>query len=114
MGRVRRNVQAAGVPQPVLINNSSLPQLSRSLLLTFVSNDIYDEFPTNAGVMAIFMAEAQEWYIPGSALPASNKSAILEFKVANAGGEFTLLQHSEKTGSSLPQISHGARALLFS
>ena len=39
----------------------------------------YVEFPTGAGVLAIFAADAQEKYIPGSAMPARNKSAILEF-----------------------------------
>lgn len=55
------------------------------------SNGVYAEFPTGAGVLAIFTAGEQERYIPGSALPASNHSAILEFKVANVDEEFIRL-----------------------
>lgn len=56
-----------------------------------VSNGVYAEFPNGTGILAIFTAEAQELYIPGSALPANNRSAILEFKVANVDGEFMRL-----------------------
>jgi hypothetical protein len=47
------------------------------------SGEDYAEFPTRAGVLAIFSAAAQEKYIPGSAEPATNRSVILEFKVAD-------------------------------
>src|SRR5215469_310369 len=42
------------------------------------SGEQYAEFRTGVGVRAIFSAEAQETYIPGSADAARNRSAILE------------------------------------
>src|SRR5215469_5858119 len=47
------------------------------------SGEQYAEFHTGVGVLAIFSAEAQEKYIPGSSEAASNRSAILQFKVAD-------------------------------
>src|ERR1700733_8690848 len=41
----------------------------------------YVEFHTSAGTLALFSADAQEEYIPGSATPGQNHSAILEFRV---------------------------------
>ena len=38
------------------------------------SREDYAEFPTRAGVLAIFSAAAQEKYIPGSAEPEANRS----------------------------------------
>jgi catechol 2,3-dioxygenase-like lactoylglutathione lyase family enzyme len=96
------NVQTAGASQPVLIN-TCLVTANFTQVVDFyqyvlgiaprLNDGVYAEFPTNAGVLAIFTAEAQERYIPGSALPASNKSAVLEFKVANVDGEFMRLQN---------------------
>ena len=40
------------------------------------------EFHADVGVLAIF-AEAQERYIPGSAIAANNRSAVLEFRVTD-------------------------------
>jgi catechol 2,3-dioxygenase-like lactoylglutathione lyase family enzyme len=74
----------------------------------------YAEFPTGAGVLAIFSAEAQEKYIPGSAEPASNKSAILEFKVANVDAEFARLQAVVKTWVKKPSTQPwGTRSFYF-
>jgi len=56
------------------------------------SGDKYAEFHTGVGVIAIFSADAQEKYIPGSAEPASNRSSILEFKVADVDHEYSRLQ----------------------
>ena len=100
--RTEGNVQAAGTPGPVLINTclitAKFPQLvdfyQRVLgIAPRVSNGVYAEFRTDRGVLAIFTAEAQEQYIPGSAMPASNKSAILEFRVANVDEEFMRLRN---------------------
>jgi catechol 2,3-dioxygenase-like lactoylglutathione lyase family enzyme len=52
----------------------------------------YAEFRTGVGVLAIFSADAQEKYIPGSAEAGDNKSSILEFKVANVDQEYARLQ----------------------
>jgi catechol 2,3-dioxygenase-like lactoylglutathione lyase family enzyme len=60
------------------------------------NNGVYAEFPSDAGVLAIFIAGEQERYIPGSTLAASNKSAILEFKVANVDDEFGRLHQLVK------------------
>ena len=56
------------------------------------SGESYVEFPTDAGTLAIFGAEAQEKYIPGSAQAGQNRSAILEFNVANVDLEYSRLQ----------------------
>jgi catechol 2,3-dioxygenase-like lactoylglutathione lyase family enzyme len=52
----------------------------------------YVEFPTSGGVLAIFSAEGQEKYIPGSAEPGHNKSVIVEFRVADVDREYRRLQ----------------------
>jgi len=52
----------------------------------------YVEFRTGAGTLALYSAEAQERYLPGSAKPASNSSAILEFEVADVDQEYARLQ----------------------
>jgi catechol 2,3-dioxygenase-like lactoylglutathione lyase family enzyme len=52
----------------------------------------YAEFHTGVAVLAIFSADAQEKYIPGSAQAAYNKSTILEFEVADVNQEYTRLQ----------------------
>ena len=61
------------------------------------SGEDYAEFPTRAGVLAIFSAAAQEKYIPGSAEPGTNRSVILEFKVADVDAEYRLLRPLVKT-----------------
>ena len=61
------------------------------------SGEDYAEFPTRAGVLAIFSAAAQEKYIPASAEPATNRSVILEFKVADVDAEYRRLQPLVKT-----------------
>ena len=117
------NVQGAGAHQPVLINTCLITANFTQLVDFYqqvlgiaprVSNGVYAEFPTNAGVLAIFTAEAQERYIPGSALPASNKSAILEFKVANVDGEFMRLQNVVKNWVKPPTNQPwGTRSFYF-
>ena len=52
------------------------------------SGEQYAEFHTGVGVLAIFSAEAQEKYIPGSTDAATNRSAILEFRVTNVDQEY--------------------------
>ncbi len=56
------------------------------------SGEQYAEFRTGIGVLAIFSADAQQKYIPGSADAASNRSAILEFKVSDVDKEYARLQ----------------------
>ena len=56
------------------------------------SGDSYVEFPTGAGTLAIFAADAQDKYIPGAAQAGQNRSAILEFHVADVDREYARLQ----------------------
>ncbi len=94
------NAQAAAIPKPVLINTCLITAKFTQLVDFYQhilgiapreSNGVYAEFPTGAGVLAIFAAGEQERYIPGSALPASNHSTILEFKGADVDEEFVRL-----------------------
>jgi hypothetical protein len=55
------------------------------------SGDQYAECRTGVGVLTIFSADAQEKYIPGSALPATRVRS-LEFKVADVDHEYARLQ----------------------
>jgi catechol 2,3-dioxygenase-like lactoylglutathione lyase family enzyme len=65
-------------------------------LSPMVTNGDYAEFATSTGVLAIFSADAQEKYIPGSAEPAENRSAILEFRVRDVDAEYMRLRGSVK------------------
>ena len=67
------------------------------------SGEDYAEFPTRAGVLAIFSAAAQEKYIPGSAEPAANRSVILEFKSC---GRRCRIPASPAIGKNLGQASN--------
>lgn len=90
-----------GAPKPMLGNTCLITAQFADLVEFYrhvlglspqVTNWAYAEFRTNGGVLSIFSAKAQEQYIPGSAVPASNKSVILEFKVRNVDQEFVRLQ----------------------
>jgi catechol 2,3-dioxygenase-like lactoylglutathione lyase family enzyme len=74
----------------------------------------YAEFHTGAAVLAIFSADAQERYIPGSAQAADNKSAILEFEVADVNQEYTRLQPIVKDWVKPPTTQPwGTRSIYF-
>lgn len=74
----------------------------------------YAEFPTGAGVLAIFSAEAQEKYIPGSTEAEKNKSVILEFRVANIDQEYQRLQKFVKIWVKPPTTQPwGTRSIYF-
>jgi catechol 2,3-dioxygenase-like lactoylglutathione lyase family enzyme len=78
------------------------------------SGNDYAEFPTGAGVLAIFSTEAQEKYIPGSAEAAQNKSMILEFRVADVDQEYGRLQTLVKTWVKPPATQPwGTRSIYF-
>jgi catechol 2,3-dioxygenase-like lactoylglutathione lyase family enzyme len=55
------------------------------------SGDDYAELRTGVGVLAIFSAQAQDRYIPGSAIAGNNKGVVLEFEVADVDQEFQRL-----------------------
>ena len=74
----------------------------------------YAEFHTGEAVLAIFSADAQEKYIPGSAQQASNKSAILEFEVTDADQEYARLQRVVKNWVKPPTTQPwGTRSFYF-
>jgi uncharacterized glyoxalase superfamily protein PhnB len=78
-----------------------------------VSQD-YAEFPTGAGVLAIFSAEAQERYIPHSAEGGSNRSVILEFKVVDVDREYRRLSGLVTTWVKPPTTQPwGTRSIYF-
>jgi catechol 2,3-dioxygenase-like lactoylglutathione lyase family enzyme len=78
------------------------------------SGENYAEFPTGVGVLAIFSAEAQEKYIPGSAEAARNKNVILEFRVADVDQEYRRLHSLVKDWVKPPSTQPwGTRSVYF-
>ncbi len=78
------------------------------------TGDTYAEFRTGASVLAIFSAEAQEKYIPGSAEAAKNRSAIMEFQVADVDQEYSRLQPVVKSWVKPPNNQPwGTRSIYF-
>jgi catechol 2,3-dioxygenase-like lactoylglutathione lyase family enzyme len=78
------------------------------------SGEDYAEFHTGVGVLAIFSAAAQERYIPGSTDAGRNKSAILEFEVADVDAEYARLQSLVKTWVKPPTTQPwGTRSIYF-
>jgi uncharacterized glyoxalase superfamily protein PhnB len=74
----------------------------------------YAEFETGVGVLAIFSAHAQEKYIPGSAEAARNRSAILEFQVADVDAEYRRLHGLVTTWVKPPTTQPwGTRSIYF-
>ena len=55
--------------------------------ITPVGNDDYREIRTNAGTLAIGSQRSMELYGAGAAIPASNRSAIVEFQVEDVDRE---------------------------
>ena len=72
-----------------------------------MSGNDYAEFQTGATVLAIFSSDAEEEYIVGSAQPASNKSAILEFEVDDVDAQYARLQKVVKQWVKPPSTSRG-------
>jgi catechol 2,3-dioxygenase-like lactoylglutathione lyase family enzyme len=74
----------------------------------------YVDFRTDTAVLALFAAEAQEKYIPGSTMAGQNHSAILEFRVSNVDQEYArlngLVQHWVKGPTTQPW---GTRSIYF-
>ena len=74
----------------------------------------YAEFATGVGALAIFSADAQEKYIPGSAEAARNRSFILEFRVADPDSEYRRLQSLVKVWVKPPTTQPwGTRSVYF-
>lgn len=78
------------------------------------SGEDYVEFRSSVGVLALFTADAQEKYIPGSATAGQNRSAILEFRVADVDKEYSRLQGLVKTWVKGPTTQPwGTRSIYF-
>jgi uncharacterized glyoxalase superfamily protein PhnB len=117
------HAQTSDAPKPVLVNTCLITAQFTQLVDFYehalgispqVSNGVYAEFPTGAGVVAIFSAEAHEKYIPGSAEPAKNRSSILQFRVANVDAEYARLQNLVKTWVKPPSNQPwGTRSFYF-
>ena len=74
----------------------------------------YVEFRTGTVVLAIFAAETQEKYIPGSAKAGRNDSAILQFRVTDVDREYARLQGLVKTWVKKPTNQPwGTRSIYF-
>jgi catechol 2,3-dioxygenase-like lactoylglutathione lyase family enzyme len=124
---LKGNPQAAGgdsaPASPALINTclitNDVARLAEFYRLVLrippkTSGAEYAEFPTGVGVLAIFSAKAQEKYIPGSVEPASNKSAILEFKVDDVDKEYFRLKSLVKVWVKPPTNQPwGTRSIYF-
>lgn len=79
-----------------------------------MSGEDYAEFHTGIGVLAIFSAQAQDRYIPGSATAAHNRSLILEFRVADVDREYRRLQDVVKIWVKPPTTQPwGTRSVYF-
>jgi catechol 2,3-dioxygenase-like lactoylglutathione lyase family enzyme len=119
----RCSAQSGDVSKPVLVNTCLITDRFAELVGFYervlgaapsVKVGEYAEFHTGAGVLAIFSAKAQEKYIPGSSEAASNKSAILEFRVANVDEEFGRLQGIVKVWVKRPTNQPwGTRSFYF-
>jgi predicted enzyme related to lactoylglutathione lyase len=95
------DLRAQDSAKPVLVNTCLITRSVEQLVEFYEpvlqikarrSGKDYAEFPTSGGVLAIFAAEAQEKYIPGSAESGNNKSVIVEFRVADVDQEYRRLQ----------------------
>ncbi len=77
-------------------------------------NELFAEIPTAIGTLAIGSDRTVPLFGPGSAEPAANRSAILEFLVDNVDAEFARLRESlEDVVTEPTTMPWGNRALLF-
>lgn len=77
------------------------------------TGDNYVEFRTGAGTLALFAADAQEKYIPGSATAAQNQSSILEFRVSDPDREYARLHDFVKWVKGPTTQPWGTRSIYF-
>lgn len=118
-----RNDPAAPPSHPVLIHTCLITSDVDRLVAFYEpilgikaarSGADYAEFRTGAGVLAIFSDKAQQKYIPDSAIAASNRSLVLEFRVSNVDGEYArlrkLVSHWVKSPTTQPW---GTRSFYF-
>jgi len=108
---------------PILINTCLITRDVRGLVNFYEpvlqqkarwSGNDYAEFRTGVGVLAIFSAQAQDHYIPGSAVAASNKGVVLEFNVIDVDQEFRRLHRFVKSWVKPPTTQPwGTRSFYF-
>ena len=118
-----RDKEPTSAQAPALVNTCLITKNVKALVKFYssilkrdpqMSGEDYAEFHTGVGVVAIFSAEAQERYIPRSATAANNKSAILEFRVADVDGEYRRLQDIVKIWVKPPTTQPwGTRSIYF-
>jgi catechol 2,3-dioxygenase-like lactoylglutathione lyase family enzyme len=118
-----RNSGPAQSNAPVLINTCLITS-DVNRLAAFYSQvlgieprkdgDSYVEFRTPRGVLAMFASDAQEKYIPGSARPGENRSAIIEFEVSDVDKEYARLHDVVKNWVKGPTTQPwGTRSIYF-
>ncbi len=118
-----RGREPAPAQTPALVNSCLITKNVKQLVRFYaailkrdaqMSGEDYAEFHTGVGVLAIFSAEAQERYIPGSATAANNKSVVLEFRVADVDGEYRRLHDVVKVWVKPPTTQPwGTRSIYF-
>ncbi|CDO90463.1 glyoxalase [Mycobacterium triplex] len=78
------------------------------------SNELFAEIPTPVGVLAIGSDKTVPLFGEGSAEPAANRSAIIEFLVGDVDAEYERLRGSVGDVVTTPTtMPWGNRALLF-
>jgi len=117
------NELAISKPNRVLVNTCLVTSRVRVLVNFYkrvlliqprTVTDQYAEFATGIGVLALFSAEEQELYIPGSAQPAQNRSVILEFRVPDVDREYVRLRGFVKSWVKAPTTQPwGTRSTYF-
>lgn len=77
-------------------------------------NDLFAEIPTPVGTLAIGSDKTVPLFGDGSAEPAANRSAIVEFIVEDVDGEYERLrEHVAEIVTPPTTMPWGNRALLF-
>ena len=77
-------------------------------------NELFAEIPTTVGTLAIGSDKTVPLFGIGSAEPAANRSAILEFIVEDVDAEFQRLrEHLDDVVTEPTTMPWGNRALLF-
>jgi hypothetical protein len=123
------NAQSAGDKEPdsglapALANTCLITKNVKDLVRSYssilkrdaqMSGEDYAEFHTDIGVLAIFSEAAQERYIHGSAAAESNRSVILQFRVADVDREYRRLQDVVKVWVKPPMTQPwGTRSICF-
>jgi predicted enzyme related to lactoylglutathione lyase len=78
------------------------------------ANELFAEIPTSAGTLAIGSDKTVPLFGAGSAEPAANRSAIIEFIVDDVDADFARLRDQLKSVVTEPTtMPWGNRALLF-